>query len=76
VKASEAQFRREKAAEIRELRSTIAAYANQIQALALRNAELEADVRRLHAQPGASPEGVVKQLKVPGAPAKPSLIQS
>ncbi|MFE2430967.1 hypothetical protein ACFXJ5_30025 [Streptomyces sp. NPDC059373] len=63
LKQSERELRREKGAEIRELRATVAAYANQIQILALRNAELEADARRLHAQPAGKQVGVVKQLK-------------
>ena len=37
----------ERAAEIRDYRSTVTAYANQIQILTLRNTELEAEVRRL-----------------------------
>lgn len=63
LKQSEAQVRREKAAEVRELRATVAAYANQIQILALRNAELEADARRLRAQVAGGQERVVRQLK-------------
>ncbi|MEU9996105.1 hypothetical protein [Streptomyces sp. NPDC050848] len=63
LKQSEAHLRREKAAEIRELRATVAAYANQIQVLALRNAELEADVRDLHVQLDGRQEGVIRQLR-------------
>ncbi|MEV8568165.1 hypothetical protein AB0436_21740 [Streptomyces sp. NPDC051322] len=63
LKQSERELRREKGAEIRELRATVAAYANQIQILALRNAELESDARRLHAQLAGKQGGVVKQLK-------------
>lgn len=63
LKQSERELRQEKGAEIRELRATVAAYANQIQILALRNAELEADARRLHAQLAGKQAGVVKQLK-------------
>lgn len=66
LKQSEAQLRREKAAEIRELCATVAAYANRIQVLALRNAELEADVRRLHTQLDGRQGGVIKQLKRSG----------
>ncbi|WP_200263400.1 hypothetical protein [Streptomyces sp. HSG2] len=66
LKQSEAHLRREKATEIRELRATVAAYANQIQVLALRNAELESDVRHLHAQLDGRREGVIRQLKRPG----------
>ncbi|MEU7211855.1 hypothetical protein AB0B06_25960 [Streptomyces sp. NPDC044989] len=63
LKQSEAHLRREKAAEIRDLRATVAAYANQIQVLALRNAELEADIRQLHAQLDGGQEGVIRQLR-------------
>ncbi|MEV1061704.1 hypothetical protein [Streptomyces sp. NPDC050263] len=63
LKQSERDLRREKAEEIRELRATVGAYANQIQVLALRNAELEADARRLQAQVAGGPERVVRQLK-------------
>lgn len=41
------QLRRDQASEVRELRDTIKNYANQIQVLALRNAELTADNERL-----------------------------
>ncbi|MGW2822281.1 hypothetical protein ACWC24_14915 [Streptomyces sp. NPDC001443] len=63
LKQSERELRREKGAEVRELRATVAAYANQIQVLALRNAELEADARRLQAQAAVGRERVVRQLK-------------
>ena len=36
--------------EIRDLKATVATYANQIQILALRNADLEADNQRLRAR--------------------------
>ncbi|MEU9321995.1 hypothetical protein [Streptomyces sp. NPDC048295] len=39
----ERELRQDHAADVRDLRSTGAAYANQIQVLALRNAELEAE---------------------------------
>ncbi|WP_447039297.1 hypothetical protein [Streptomyces sp. DSM 118878] len=57
------ELRIEKAAEIRELRSTVAAYANQIQILTLRNAELEADAHQLRAHLDEEQRGVVKQLR-------------
>ncbi|MGC5343416.1 hypothetical protein [Streptomyces sp. DT171] len=38
---AERELRSEHAAEVRELKDTVATYANQIQVLALRNAELE-----------------------------------
>ncbi|WP_406494771.1 hypothetical protein OG936_13295 [Streptomyces sp. NBC_00846] len=69
LKQSERKLRREKADEIRELRATLAAYANQIQVLALRNAELEADTRRLQAQLDGGREDVVKQLRRSQEPA-------
>lgn len=63
LKQSEHELRRAKGAEIRELRATVGAYANQIQVLALRNAELEADAHRLRAQLVEEQRGVVKQLR-------------
>ncbi|WP_324783182.1 hypothetical protein [Streptomyces sp. H51] len=69
LKQSKRELRREKADEIRELRATVAAYANQIQVLALRNAELEADTRRLQAQLDGGREGVIKQLRRSQEPA-------
>ncbi|MBT2491814.1 hypothetical protein J7E96_25450 [Streptomyces sp. ISL-96] len=63
LKKTAQELRIEKAAEIRELRSTVAAYANQIQILTLRNAELEADAHRLRAQLVEEKHGVVKQLR-------------
>ncbi|MFF0131031.1 hypothetical protein ACFYTG_35840 [Streptomyces mirabilis] len=47
LKKAERELRREHAAEVRELKDTAATYANQIQALALRNAELEVENTRL-----------------------------
>ncbi|MGY5032849.1 hypothetical protein ACWC9U_18520 [Streptomyces sp. 900116325] len=69
LKQSERELRREKAGEIRELRATVAAYANQIQVLALRNVELEADTRRLQAQLDEGRKDVVKQLRRSQEPA-------
>ncbi|MFD4948336.1 hypothetical protein ACFVYE_36485 [Streptomyces sp. NPDC058239] len=43
LRKAERDLRKEKAAELRELQDTVATYANQIQALTLRNAELEED---------------------------------
>ncbi|QFQ97957.1 hypothetical protein F9278_19045 [Streptomyces phaeolivaceus] len=63
LKQSERELRREKGAEIRELRATVTAYANQIQILTLRNAELEADAHQLRAQLAEDQHGVVKQLR-------------
>lgn len=42
LKKAERELRSDHAAEIRELKDTLATYANQIQALTLRNAELQA----------------------------------
>ncbi|TVZ84790.1 hypothetical protein [Streptomyces sp. BK340] len=47
LKKAERELRSEHAAEIRELKDTVATYANQIQVLALRNAELETENARL-----------------------------
>ncbi|OII65210.1 hypothetical protein BJP40_17690 [Streptomyces sp. CC53] len=69
LKQSDRELRKEKADEIRELRATVAAYANQIQVLALRNAELEADTRRLQAQLDGGRKDVVKQLRRSQEPA-------
>ncbi|WP_432249214.1 hypothetical protein ACRAR1_18225 [Streptomyces sanyensis] len=69
LKQSERELRKEKADEIRELRATVAAYANQIQVLALRNAELEADTRQLQAQLDGGRKDVVKQLRRSQEPA-------
>jgi hypothetical protein len=45
-----AEQRRRHAQEVQDLKAAAAVYANQVQVLALRNAELEADNRRLVAQ--------------------------
>ncbi|GAA2141458.1 hypothetical protein [Streptomyces synnematoformans] len=47
LKKAERELRSEHAAEVRELRDTVATYANQIQVLTLRNAELETHNARL-----------------------------
>ncbi|MFF2941344.1 hypothetical protein ACFVSQ_16030 [Streptomyces niveus] len=47
LKKKERDLRREHAIEVREVKDTLAAYANQIQLLALRTAELEQDNARL-----------------------------
>ncbi|MER7793311.1 hypothetical protein [Streptomyces sp. NPDC097640] len=47
LKKAERKLRSGHAAEIRELKDTVATYANQIQVLALRNAELETRTARL-----------------------------
>jgi len=48
--AADKQLRREHAAEIRDLRATVRAYANQIQILTLRVGQLEDDNKRLTAR--------------------------
>lgn len=50
LKQAERTLRSDHATEVRELRAAVATYANQIQALALRNAELEDETRRLREQ--------------------------
>ncbi|MFD5784384.1 hypothetical protein [Streptomyces sp. NPDC126933] len=72
IKKAVHELRIEKAAEIRELRSTVAAYANQIQTLTLRNAELEADSRRLQSRNAESQDGVIRQLERRREPAPSS----
>ncbi len=57
------EFRREKAGEVRELKTTVATYANQIQVLALRNAELEADATALRGQIADATGGTVRPLR-------------
>ena len=47
LKRAERELRSEHAAEVRELKDTMATYANQIQVLTLRNAELETQNARL-----------------------------
>ncbi|MFF7097747.1 hypothetical protein ACFY9A_35985 [Streptomyces rubradiris] len=58
-------FRREKAEEVRELRATVAIDANQIQVLALRNAELEADAATLRGRIADATSGTVRPLRKP-----------
>ncbi|WP_329486707.1 hypothetical protein OG618_08570 [Kitasatospora sp. NBC_01246] len=50
LRKDERALRREHATALRELLDTVSTYANQIQVLALRNAELEEDNRRLRHQ--------------------------
>jgi small-conductance mechanosensitive channel len=47
LKKAERELRSEHASEVRELKDTLATYANQIQVLTLRNAELETEHARL-----------------------------
>ncbi|GHE10932.1 hypothetical protein [Streptomyces alanosinicus] len=47
LKKAERELRREHASEVRELKDTLALYANQIQVLTLRNAELGTQNARL-----------------------------
>ncbi|MFF3354107.1 hypothetical protein ACFYWN_15895 [Streptomyces sp. NPDC002917] len=68
LKRAERELRSEHAGEVRELKDTVATYANQIQALALRNAELETHNARLLEQMRRSGENVAV---LPG-PSRPS----
>ncbi|MET7853511.1 hypothetical protein ABZT48_36130 [Streptomyces avermitilis] len=68
LKKAERELRSEHAAEIRELKDTVATYANQIQVLALRNAELETQNARLLERLRHSGENVA-MLPVQGHPA-------
>ncbi|MFJ2604449.1 hypothetical protein ACIO13_05575 [Streptomyces sp. NPDC087425] len=63
LRKTERDLRKEKAAELRELQVTVATYANQIQALALRNAELEEDARKLRSQVDEATRGAVRPLR-------------
>ncbi|MCW2902604.1 MAG: hypothetical protein JWO67_4869 [Streptosporangiaceae bacterium] len=58
LKKKERELRTEHATEVRELKDTAATYANQIQVLTLRNAELEAQNARLLQQLRHSGENV------------------
>ncbi|MEU9303373.1 hypothetical protein [Streptomyces sp. NPDC048269] len=62
-RAAERDLRKEKATEIRELKDTVTVYANHIQALTLRNAELEEDARKLRAQVDEATRGAVRPLR-------------
>ncbi|MDN5757064.1 MAG: hypothetical protein L0H59_00815 [Tomitella sp.] len=50
LKRAQRELRHEKADEIRELRATVTAYANEIQILTLRNAELESQAKSAQTQ--------------------------
>ncbi|MGW0561640.1 hypothetical protein ACWDZ4_13725 [Streptomyces sp. NPDC003016] len=63
LRKADRDLRKEKAAELRELQDTVATYANQIQALALRNAELEEDARKLRSQVDEATRGTVHPLR-------------
>ncbi|MEV6675122.1 hypothetical protein [Streptomyces sp. NPDC051162] len=67
LKKAERELRREHASEVRELKDTLAAYANQIQVLTLRNAELETDNARLLERLRHSGDNVAV-LPAPGRP--------
>ncbi|MDQ1040541.1 cell division protein FtsB [Streptomyces sp. V3I8] len=62
LRKKERALRQEHAAEVRELKDTTATYANQIQILSLRNAELERDAGKLRSQLSSS-DGVVCALR-------------
>lgn len=59
LKTADRLLRQQHAEQVRELKATVAAYANQIQILALRNADLEADNQRLRAQLGLADADVI-----------------
>lgn len=63
LRKAERDLRKEKATELRELQDTVATYANQIQALTLRNAELEEDARKLRSQVDEATRGAVRPLR-------------
>ncbi|MFF4756909.1 hypothetical protein ACWD5R_44810 [Streptomyces sp. NPDC002514] len=67
LRKAERELRSEHAAETRELKDTLATYANQIQALTLRNSELEAQNARLLERLQHSGENVAV-LPAPGRP--------
>lgn len=68
LKKAERELRSEHAAEVRELKDTVATYANQIQVLTLRNAELETQNARLLERLRQSGDNVA----VLPAPSRPS----
>ncbi|MEU6032048.1 hypothetical protein ABZ825_34445 [Streptomyces tauricus] len=63
LRKHERALRQEHAAEVRELKDATATYANQIQILALRNAELEEDAGKLRSQLSDSSDRVVRALR-------------
>ncbi|MEV5379405.1 hypothetical protein AB0L26_26055 [Streptomyces nondiastaticus] len=67
LKKEQRELRSEHAAETHELKDTLATYANQIQALTLRNSELEAQNTRLLERLQHSGENVAV-LPAPGRP--------
>lgn len=66
-KKAEHEPRREHASEVRELKGALAAYANQIQVLTLRNAELEGQNTRFVERLRRSGENLAV-LPAPGRP--------
>lgn len=67
LKKAERELRSEHAAEVRELKDSLATYANQIQVLTLRNVELESENARLLERLRRSGENVTA-LPVQGRP--------
>ncbi|MEU9472204.1 hypothetical protein AB0D78_37510 [Streptomyces avermitilis] len=57
------ELRRQKAEETKELRRTAATYANHIQVLTLRNAELEGETAALRGQIEKAHEGTVRLIR-------------
>lgn len=68
LKKAERELRSEHAAEVRELKDSLATYANQIQVLTLRNVELESENARLLERLRHSGDNVTALL----APGRPS----
>lgn len=62
------QTARDHAATVRELEETIKIYPNQMQVLALRNAELNADNQRLQAQLARADAAVIPLRQSPPVP--------
>lgn len=71
LKAADKQLRRRHAEQIRELKATVDTYANQIQILALRNANLDADNQRLRAHLGTVDADVIPMRQPPAPPPTP-----
>ncbi|ROQ63122.1 hypothetical protein EDD93_5860 [Streptomyces sp. 840.1] len=63
--------RRQKAEEISELRQTVAAYANHIQVLTLRNTELEGEIAILRGQIKKATGGTVQPIRAMAPDAGP-----
>ena len=69
---TERQLRAEHATEIRDLRDTIKSYANQVQVLALRAAQLEDDDQRLRNSVALADDGIA-QINAAASAAQPAV---